>query len=190
MTSSPRLPSALALAALLLGSSSAALAQDQTPPAPQDYPVPDRIGFVNDFAKLLTPTSIDAIDQRARETLDKHSGEIVVVTLQTLDGYTSAELASRFVQVWAVGLGRSPNGPDPRGGVLILLAYEDRDMSVQVSGEATTLVTSEVLNQIARDEMGPYLRDNDFSTGLFVGVQAISAMFEARYGTRDEASDG
>lgn len=158
--------------------------------APQEYPVPDRVGFVNDFAGILTPSSIEAIEARARETLNQHSGEIVVVTLQNLGGHTSAELATRFVQVWAVGLGRNPNGPDPRGGVLILLSYEDRDMSIQVSGEATTLVTRDVLDQIAREEIAPFLRDNDFSSGLFVGVQAISAMFEARYGLRDaEDSD-
>ena len=175
--------------ALTLTASTSAMATGQEVAA-SDFPVPDRVGFVNDFAGILTPSSIEAIEERARETLNKHSGEIVVVTLQNLGGHTSAELATRFVQVWAVGLGRNPNGPDPRGGVLLLLSYDDRDMSIQVAGEATTLVTRDVLDQIAREEMAPYLKDNDFSSGLFVGVQAISAMFEARYGIRDSEDDG
>jgi len=176
------------LALLATGFTTGASAQESAVP-PEDYAVPERLGFVNDFAGILTPSSIEAMEQQSRETLDKHSGEIVVVTLQSLDGYTSAELATLFVQTWAVGTSRNPNGPDPRGGVLMLLAYRERDMSVQVSGEATTLITRAVLNEVATEEMAPFLKDNDFSSGLYIGVQGVAAMFEARYGNVD-ATEG
>lgn len=166
---------------LAVGFATAGLAQESSP-APEDYEVPNRLGFVNDFAGILTPSSVEAMEQRSLETMIKYGGEIVVVTLQSLDGYTSEALATRFVAEWAVGTVADPNGPDPHGGVLLLLAYEERDLSVQVSGEATGLITRAVLNEVVAEEMAPFLRDNDFSSGLYVGVQGIAAMFEARFG--------
>jgi hypothetical protein len=80
------------------------------PAGAQQYPKP--VGYVNDFANVITPELEARIQRVADEVRQKSGGEIVVVTLTSLEGRTRDEVA---LAMRAAPATKSPSRSDASG---------------------------------------------------------------------------
>ena len=148
-------------------------------------------GRVVDQADMLDA----ATESRLTETLAaferKSSDQIVVATIESLDGEPIEDFANRQFRAWRLGQAGENNG------VLLLVAKNDRKMRIEVGygleGTLTDLLSSLIIN----DTMVPFFRAGDFNGGVSAAVNDIitvlegnAAELEARKKRNDDVGPG
>jgi len=91
-------------------------------------PEPTDRFFVNDFANVIDSEDENIIFNTAREVY-KDSGngtQIVVVTIDSLAGYSIEEYANTLFNAWGIGSKKENDG------VLVLLSVGDRKSRIEV----------------------------------------------------------
>jgi len=156
-----------------------------------ERPSPQRL--VNDFAGVLQPgehNNLEAhLEQFARET----STQIVVVTLDDLQGYDPGDFAFRLGEEWGIGQQGKDNGlvilvkpkkGNERGQVFIATGY----------GLEGVLPDAIVNGDIIDTEMIPHFRENNYYQGLASGISVIMDItrgeYTAEYYRENYASQG
>jgi len=138
------------------------------------------------FAAELLPLTGRVVDQadmldagteaRLTATLEafeqKSSDQIVVATIESLDGESIEDFANRQFRAWGLGQAGENNG------VLLLVAKNDRKMRIEVGygleGTLTDLLSSLIIN----DTMVPFFRAGDFNGGVSAAVNDIITVLE------------
>ena len=82
--------------------------------------------YVNDFANLLEQDTEEYIISMNRELEEKTGAQIVVVTVQNLEGKSLEEYATELFREYGIG------DKDKNNGVLLLCALEEREFRIEV----------------------------------------------------------
>ena len=145
------------------------------------YPSPDKRFFVNDFADVIEQTAEDEIYSKAAALQEKTTAQVVVVTVNTLDGEEPADYALRLGREWGVGQ------KDEDNGVVILLSVSERQIYIAVGygleGALPDSKTGRIIELYGLD----YLKEDDFSTGLLEIFGAVVNEVYIEYGEEPEA---
>jgi len=139
-----------------------------TPAAAQKFP--DNNGSaVVDQAGILTPAQV--VDLRSKaEALYASSGRaFAVATVKSLEGYEVDDYAYRLGRYWKLG---SAKGND---GVLLLVAPNDRKVSIATGYGAGGYMTDAMSGIIIRENILPHFKQNppDYGGGIEAGADAI-----------------
>lgn len=130
--------------------------------------LPAPTGYVNDFAGVLSPSTIQNVDALCEQVDHKAKAQIAVVTIKTLDGGQSIEeFATALEDKWKVGA----KGTDR--GVLIVFSMNPRRYRIEVGYGLEGILNDAKVGDIGR-AMRPYLVRNDFNTGIPMGVGQIA----------------
>lgn len=150
--------------------------------AKTQYPQPTKNFFVNDFADCLM--SADAAEiQRLGEALYRETGaQAVLVTVSSLDGESIEDYGYGLANAWGIGEEKADSG------VLLLLSAGDRKVRIEVGKGLEGRLTDGKTGRILDNYAIPYLKNNDFSTGLTEAYKAIVREVYAEYGVTP--SDG
>jgi len=157
----------IALAAVLLISSAAA---GQTFPKPQ--------GFVNDFAGMMSPGVKAQLEDELVNFEKETSAEVVVATVNGLEGYTVEDYAARLFEAWGIGKKTKDNG------VLLLVAKEERKVRIEVGYGLEPVITDGRAGGILDDVVVPEFKEDNYEKGIIDGVIAIEGYI--RVGTPPE----
>ncbi len=111
-------------AAVATTSSTAVFGQ---PPAGQSplSQLPAPVGYVNDFANVLTPEVSARIDDLAKRVNAATKGDMVIVTLPNLGGRPVEEVSLRLGREWKVGSDAQVGDQARNAGVIILLVPKE-----------------------------------------------------------------
>jgi uncharacterized protein len=151
----------LTLAALLLAGTMAA-----AQPLPPELTAP-----VNDFAGVIDGNSKAQLEQLIR-SLQSASGDVLVVaTVRTFRPH--ADLPSYAVKMFE-NHGRGIGARKEDGGVLIVLAVDDRQVRVEVGYGLEGFVTDGFAGETSRDVMVPYFRRGEYGGGLVAGATRVA----------------
>ena len=132
--------------------------------------VPELTGRVNDYANLVTPATEARVDALLAQLEQDKGAQVVVLTIDSLQGETIDEYAIRVFETWK--LGRA----DPDDGALLLIAKNDRKMRLEV-GYGLEPVLSDVLSiRILDQVLRPSFRAGDFDGGIERAVEAIDGL--------------
>lgn len=135
--------------------------------AAQKYPSP--IGFVNDFAHLLSDTERTQLEARL-VTLEKNtSAEVAVVTVVSLDGEPMEDYAAGLFQSWGIGK------KDKDNGVLFIMSVIDRAVRIEVGYGLESIITDGRAGRILDKDVLPHFKEGDYAQGLREGVAAIES---------------
>lgn len=143
-----------------------------------DRPNPPRL--VNDFANVLNQNEYNnlegALEQFARET----STQIVVVTVDDLEGYDPGDYSFRLGEKWGVG----QKGKD--NGIVILLKPKKGNSKGQIFiatgyGLEGVLPDAVVNGTVIDNEMIPRFKQNDYYGGLVNGLKVIMDITRGEY---------
>jgi uncharacterized protein len=150
----------LLLPVLMLALATAAIvhAQPQFPPL---------TGRVVDRADMLEP-SVEAQLSRMLAAHEQATTEqVVVVTLQDLQGYGIEEYGYQLGRHWGIG----QRGED--NGALLIIAEDERSIRIEVGygleGRLTDAQSSLIINRIIE----PAFRQGDFTGGIVAGTEAM-----------------
>ena len=149
--------------------------------AADSYPEPTQRFFVNDFADVIDSTDEDEIYSRGATLQEKTTAQVVVVTVNTLDGEEPADYALGLGRQWGVGQKSDDNG------AVILLSKEEREIYIAIGygleGALPDSKTGRIIDTYGLD----YLKEDDFSTGLLEITKAIINEVYIEYGQEPEA---
>ncbi|MEX0912471.1 MAG: TPM domain-containing protein, partial [Gemmatimonadota bacterium] len=84
--------------------------------------LPSPVGYVNDFAGVIPDADAQRMERLIDEVRAKSGGEIVVVTLPSLEGRTRDEVALQIGREWAIGRVGEPGDAARNTGAVILVA--------------------------------------------------------------------
>lgn len=157
------------------------LAQLPASPTPDTtFVVPAAVGFVNDFAELLSDESEDELERIVLEVRDKSRGEIAIVTLLSLRGRPAQEVAMTIGRTWGVGYAGAPEDPRTNTGVVVLVAPTERQVRVEVGTGAEAFISDEIAESIAK-AMARCFGKGAFENGLRVGVTILATIFSEQF---------
>ncbi|MEK7248955.1 MAG: TPM domain-containing protein, partial [Bacteroidota bacterium] len=72
--------------------------------------VPYLSSRVNDYAAILSPETIQRLEQTLKEHEDSTSNQIVILTVQSLEGEVLEEFSIKVVDKWKLGTKKNDNG--------------------------------------------------------------------------------
>lgn len=123
--------------------------------------------YVNDYADVLSEETEAKILNTAVTMHNDTTAEVVVLTVNSLEGEDIADYAVETLRSWGIG------DKDKDNGAIIVLAIEERQVWVSVGygleGTLTDIRTGQLQTQYAV----PYYRNNDFDTGTLHLFNAI-----------------
>jgi uncharacterized protein len=134
--------------------------------AAEDLPASQ--GRVSDFAGVISQEYKEKIAALIGELEVKTSVEIAVVTQKSIAPYDEFIYAQKIFDQWGIG----KKGKD--NGVLILVAVEERAWRIHTGYGMEGILPDALCSAIGRDHMVPYLRNTDYSQGLYAGVVEIA----------------
>jgi uncharacterized protein len=130
--------------------------------------LPAPTGYVNDFAGVLSPSTVQSVDALCAQVDHKAHAQIAVVTIKTIDGDQSIEeFATALEDKWKVGT----KGTDR--GVLMLLVMQPRRGRIEVGYGLEGILNDAKVGDIGRS-MAPYARQGDYNRAVPFGVQQIA----------------
>lgn len=139
--------------------------------------------YVNDSANLLSAETEDYIINM-NKTLEKQTGaQIVVVTVQNLEGQSLEEYATELFRDYGIG------DKEKNNGVLLLCAYEERQFRIEVGYGLEGTLTDGKTGRIQDEYIIPYLKENNFNDGIRNGFNAVLKEVENEYGITIEGAE-
>ncbi|WP_312645116.1 TPM domain-containing protein [Hydrogenoanaerobacterium sp.] len=123
-------------------------------------PKPSSRFYVNDTANVLSSETEDYIFNNSRVLDEKTTAQLVVATVASLDDKTVDEYALELGREWGVG------GKEKNNGLLILLAPNERKITVQVGYGLEGAVNDAKAGRFLDNYAVPYLKNNDWDGGI------------------------
>lgn len=145
-----------------------------------DLPEPTSNFFVNDFADVIDADDEEELMALGASLYKQTTAQVVVVTVDSLDGYEVTEYALELGREWGVGSEENDNG------VVLLLSVTDRQVAIQVGYGLEGCLTDGKTGRILDTYAIPYLREDDFSTGLTDAYKAVITVVYEEYGVTPE----
>lgn len=157
----------LLIAALLVLTGQSAFAQE----------FPKLTGRVVDQANLLDPAQEAALTAKLEELETRTDRQLVVATLNNLDGYEISDYGYRLGRHWALGQdGKGESEKD--NGVILIVAPNERKMRIEVGYGLEPILTDGLSSTIIRNDITPAFKAGDFPGGINAGVDRIVAQLE------------
>ena len=123
-------------------------------------PTQTKLFFVNDYAGVITQSDADTIYNLGKNLDAACDAQVVVVTIDSLEGEPIEDYAYELANEWQLGDKKKDNG------VLLLLSVGDREVRVEVGsgleGALPDSKTGRILDRYGMD----YFAANEFSAGL------------------------
>lgn len=140
-----------------------------------DIKFPTLSGRVVDNANLLSQSTRYQLTEILQQHEKQTSNQIVVVTLDDLQGYTIEEYGYQLGRHWKIG----KKGKD--NGVLLIIAPKDRKVRIEVGYGLEGALTDALSANIIHTKILPKFRGGDFDGGVIAGVQSIIAAINNEY---------
>lgn len=137
----------------------------------------DDILRIADWAELLSESEEAELSDRLDEISERQKLDIVIVTLESLEGADIVAYADDFFDYNGYGFG------EKKDGVIFLMSMEERDWCISTSGYGITAFT-DAGQEYLSEKMVPYLSDGAYAEAfqIFAG-QCDDYITQARAGT-------
>jgi uncharacterized protein len=156
-------------------------------PAPANAPLPQPVGYVNDFANVLSAEAEARIDDLARRVNAATRGDMVVVTLPDLQGRPVEEIALRLGREWKVGADAAIGDQARNAGVIILLVPKETSSDgrghcrIETGQGAEGFLTDATAGALCREQT-PRFRAQDYSGAMEQLAFAVGDRYAAAFG--------
>ena len=141
--------------------------------AAPDYPALS--GRVVDQAGLLDGQSQSALDAELAQHEAKTGEQVVVVTVDSLQGESIEEYGVGLGRHWGIGTSGEDNG------ALLIVAPNEREVRIEVGYGLEGKLTDALIGQIVQNEILPRFRADDMAGGIVAGAERGLAAREGRY---------
>lgn len=129
---------------------------------------PALTGRVVDGANILSPAEEQALTVKLSTLEQATTDQLVVVTVQTLDGYDIADYGYQLGRHWGIGQKETDNG------ALLIVAPNERLVRIETGYGLEGIITDAVASIVIRNEILPAFREGQYYAGIDRGVDALS----------------
>ena len=123
-------------------------------------------GPISDGADVIPASEEAILDKRLREVLDQKRTAFIVVTVNSLGDQDVAAFTNSLARQWKVGAAR--------GGVVLLVAPNDRQMRIETSEEVRARLSDQQCAEIIARVLKPRFQGGDFAGGIAAAVEVIA----------------
>ena len=178
---------------LLVGVAAVAIGQDAPPIARYVPSVPDPAHvFVLDSAHLLSPQTLQALQDSARALQTETAADVAWVTLPTLGGRPIEEAALYIGRTWRIGSAGNPGDPLRNRGLVILFVPDKRttagsNFRVEVGNGLEGTITdsrSRTISAAMREE----LRAKHYDAAYMDGWAAAAALVREDFASNSDSA--
>jgi uncharacterized protein len=136
--------------------------------------LPDRPEhYVEDLANVINADREQALNGILQELEQKTTVQYIILTVETTGGLAIEQFSIELVEKWKLGAKGKDNG------LLFTLAVKDRRYRFEVGYGLEGFITDQYCGRIGREELVPYLRQNNYSEGIYQAnlrvIQKIAA---------------
>ena len=128
---------------------------------------PQQMGYVNDFAAVLTPQFASQLDAQLRVFEQKTTDQIAVVTIPTTQPDTIEDYSIHLAEKWKIG----QKGKD--NGIIMLFVMKDHTMRIEVGRGLEGDLTDIQSKHIQDNYIVPAFKKGNYEQGIQAGVNAV-----------------
>ena len=132
-----------------------------------DALVPTKDFYVNDYANILSEETEKFILDHSVSLANATKAQIVVVTVKSLEGQDIEIFANEVFNSFGIGDAKENNG------LLLLLAYEEREFRVEVGYGFEELLPDGLTGRYQDTYIIPFLKHNRYDEGIVNGYSAF-----------------
>lgn len=143
--------------------------------------VPALTGRVNDHAHMLSPASVHQLEAVLADLEATDGTQIVVVTIESLEGDSLESFAIRMAESWGIG----QKGHD--NGAVLLIVQRERKIRIEVGYGLEGSLTDLISGRIIRNVIAPQFKMGRFDQGVVNGVAAMIAAVRGEYQATEHA---
>jgi uncharacterized protein len=121
-------------------------------------------GYVNDFARVLDPASVQQMENYCQQVEQATGAQIAVVTVDSIEDEPVEDVANRLYREWGIG----KKGQDE--GLLIFLAIKERKSRAEIGYGLEPVITDAQAGAVLRG-IQPILRQGNYGGGLLAALQ-------------------
>ena len=136
--------------------------------------------YVNDFADVISKEDESQILSKAVALKEKTTAQVVVVTVESLDGKEAWEYALELGREWGVGDKEADNG------IVILMSESDRKIEIAVGYGLEGAIPDSKAGRIIDLYGLEYLKQDNFSKGITSIADAVINEVYIEYGETPE----
>jgi len=144
-------------------------------PAYAAFTVPVNDGLVTDDANVLTEDQKETIKSVLLQYQKDTSNEIAVLIVKTLGGETPVDAAVEVGRKWGVG------SKEKNNGILMLVAYEDREIFIATGYGLEGAVPDIVAAGIVNEDMVPAFKQGLYYEGIMAGIDSLKKHIAGEY---------
>ncbi|WP_323590244.1 TPM domain-containing protein [Aliarcobacter butzleri] len=140
-------------------------------------------GRVIDEANLLSPEVKKDINNILKTEENKSSNQIVVVILNSLNGYSIEEFSYQLGRFWAIGQ------KDKNNGVLLVVSMKEREIRIEVGYGLERALTDKISHEIINYTIKPNFKASQYELGILKAVNEIIKATQGEYVTKPKNTD-
>ena len=165
-------------------------------PAPQaaaQGALPAPVGYVNDFANVLSVEARARVEALAQQVRAATRGDMVVVTLPSLAGRPVEEVALRLGREWKVGATAAIGDEARNAGVIILVVPKETSddgrgyCRIEVGQGAEGFITDATAGALCREQV-PRFRQQDYGGAVEGLAQGVAGRYAQAFGVSLEGA--
>ncbi len=136
----------------------------------QDFPERGKTAVV-DAANIIDPETETKLTAKLEAFEKRNQRQFVIATIPSLNGYEIADYGYQLGRHW--GLGDAENND----GIILIVAPNDQRMRIEVGYGLEGIIPDGLAYEYV-EEMKPFFRNGDYSSGITVGADRIITQLE------------
>ncbi len=140
---------------------------------------PELTGRVVDKAKILSINERQELSSLLEEHEKQTSNQIVIVTLNSLNGYDIADFGYQLGRHWGIGQ------KDKNNGVLLIVSMVEKKIRIEVGYGLEGALSDKRAHEIIEYILKPNFRRNEFYNGIYEASNAIIKSIKGEYKSSD-----
>jgi uncharacterized protein len=134
---------------------------------PGESSAPPRQGRVNDFAGVLSDSTVAALSMTLRDYEEETCHQLVVAVFPSLKGEPISDLSSRVMESWEIG------HPHLENGLLVTIALQEGGARIDAGSGLEAIVADQRGESILRHDMFPSFKEDHIGEGIRRGLESI-----------------
>jgi uncharacterized protein len=140
--------------------------------------------LVTDYTNTLTTQQKQSLENKLVAFADSSSTQIAVVMIHSIGQYDVNEYAQKLGRAWGIGQ------KDKNNGIVVLVALDDRKLSIQTGYGVEGALPDIITQQIRTREINPRFKAGDYYGGLEAGTDAIIKYTKGEYKAEKKVTSG
>lgn len=143
------------------------------------FKIPEKPSFqtsVYDYANVLSSNEKAQLEEKLIKYADSTTTQIVVITIESLDGEEINNLATNWGQTWGIGGTEKDDN-----GVIVLLSKKERKIAINPGYGLEDKLTAGIGGEIIRNVIVPEFKNGSYYKGLDKGTDELFKVFAGKY---------